>query len=71
MAKGKLTDEVKTFIVQSLACFDPPAVVVYTVIFVQSRRTPVWRLLQPKNWGAPSAIGKQFADLSDDLGGAV
>lgn len=31
MAKGKLTDEVKTFIVQSLACFDSPSVVVAAV----------------------------------------
>ena len=31
MARGKLTDEVRTFIVQSLACFDPPAVVVAAV----------------------------------------
>lgn len=27
MARGKLTDEVRTFIVQALACFDAPAVV--------------------------------------------
>jgi hypothetical protein len=31
MAKGKLTDGVKTFIVQSLACFDSPSVVVDAV----------------------------------------
>lgn len=31
MARGKLTDEVRTFIVQSLACFDPPSVVVAAV----------------------------------------
>jgi len=27
MAKGKLSEAVKTFIVQSLACFDSPSVV--------------------------------------------
>ncbi|MDW9740842.1 DUF2280 domain-containing protein [Sinorhizobium meliloti] len=31
MAKGKLKDGVKTFIVQSLACFDTPSVVVEAV----------------------------------------
>lgn len=31
MAKGTLKDEVKTFIVQSLACFDTPSVVVDAV----------------------------------------
>ncbi|WP_169194944.1 DUF2280 domain-containing protein [Devosia sp. MC1541] len=31
MAKGKLSDDVKTFIVQSLACFDTPSVVVAAV----------------------------------------
>jgi hypothetical protein len=31
MAKGTLKDEVKTFIVQSLACFDTPSVVVEAV----------------------------------------
>lgn len=31
MARGKLTDEVRTFIVQALACFDPPSVVVVAV----------------------------------------
>uniref|UniRef100_UPI000A1207FF DUF2280 domain-containing protein n=1 Tax=Ensifer aridi TaxID=1708715 RepID=UPI000A1207FF len=31
MAKGKLKDEVKTFIVQSLACFDTPSIVVDAV----------------------------------------
>lgn len=31
MAKGTLRDEVKTFIVQSLACFDTPSVVVDAV----------------------------------------
>ena len=31
MAKGKLTDEVRTFIVQSLACFDTPSVVALAV----------------------------------------
>jgi hypothetical protein len=31
MAKGKLSEEVKTFIVQSLACFDTPSIVVDTV----------------------------------------
>lgn len=31
MARGKLTDGVRTFIVQSLACFDPPSVVVTAV----------------------------------------
>lgn len=31
MARGKLTDEVRTFIVQSLACFDAPSVVVAAV----------------------------------------
>ncbi|MGK9262598.1 DUF2280 domain-containing protein [Sinorhizobium meliloti] len=31
MAKGKLSDEVKTFIVQSLACFDTPSIVVEAV----------------------------------------
>ncbi|APG91137.1 DUF2280 domain-containing protein [Sinorhizobium americanum] len=31
MAKGKLKDEVKTFIVQSLACFDTPSIVVEAV----------------------------------------
>ncbi|MBB3772034.1 hypothetical protein FHS55_002643 [Angulomicrobium tetraedrale] len=31
MAKGKLSDAVKTFIVQSLACFDTPSVVVDAV----------------------------------------
>ncbi len=31
MARGKLTDEVRTFIVQALACFDPPSVVVAAV----------------------------------------
>lgn len=31
MVAGKLTDEVRTFIVQSLACFDPPSVVVAAV----------------------------------------
>ncbi|MQU78405.1 hypothetical protein FB009_109178 [Sinorhizobium medicae] len=31
MAKGKLKDDVKTFIVQSLACFDTPSIVVEAV----------------------------------------
>jgi hypothetical protein len=31
MAKGKLSEEVKTFIVQSLACFDTPSIAVDTV----------------------------------------
>ncbi|RVG91747.1 DUF2280 domain-containing protein [Sinorhizobium meliloti] len=31
MAKGKLSEEVKTFIVQSLACFDTPSIVVEAV----------------------------------------
>ncbi|MBN9335058.1 DUF2280 domain-containing protein [Devosia sp.] len=31
MAKGKLSEEVKTFVVQSLACFDSPSVVVAAV----------------------------------------
>lgn len=31
MAQSKLTDEVKTFIVQALACFDSPSVVVKAV----------------------------------------
>ena len=31
MAKGKLTEEIKTFIVQSLACFDSPSVVAAAV----------------------------------------
>lgn len=31
MAKGKLTDEVKTFVVQALACFDSPSTVVASV----------------------------------------
>lgn len=31
MAKGKLKDAVKTFIVQSLACFDTPSIVVEAV----------------------------------------
>jgi hypothetical protein len=31
MAKGKLKDEVKTFVVQSLACFDTPSIVVEAV----------------------------------------
>ncbi|MGU3496109.1 DUF2280 domain-containing protein [Xanthobacteraceae bacterium A53D] len=31
MARGKLTDEVRTYIVQALACFDAPAVVVAAV----------------------------------------
>ncbi|MBK5566893.1 DUF2280 domain-containing protein [Ensifer sp. SSB1] len=31
MAKGKLTDEVKTYIVQALACFDSPSVVASAV----------------------------------------
>ncbi|MFG1260044.1 DUF2280 domain-containing protein [Xanthobacter flavus] len=31
MVAGKLTDEVRTFVVQSLACFDPPSVVVAAV----------------------------------------
>jgi hypothetical protein len=31
MAKGKLPEAVKTFIVQSLACFDTPSVVVDAV----------------------------------------
>lgn len=31
MAKGKLSDEVKTFIVQALACFDAPTVVAEAV----------------------------------------
>lgn len=31
MAKGKLSEEVKTFVVQSLACFDSPSVVVEAV----------------------------------------
>lgn len=31
MADGKLSEEVKTFIVQALACFDSPSVVVKAV----------------------------------------
>ncbi|WP_150823948.1 DUF2280 domain-containing protein [Sinorhizobium arboris] len=31
MAKGKLSEEVKTLIVQSLACFDAPSIVVEAV----------------------------------------
>jgi hypothetical protein len=31
MAKGKLSDEVKTFVVQALACFDSPSTVVDAV----------------------------------------
>ncbi|WP_028004604.1 DUF2280 domain-containing protein [Sinorhizobium meliloti] len=31
MAKGKLSEEVKTFLVQSLACFDTPSIVVEAV----------------------------------------
>lgn len=31
MARGKLTDDVRTFIVQALACFDTPAVVAAAV----------------------------------------
>lgn len=31
MAQGRLTDEVKTFIVQALACFDTPSVVAKSV----------------------------------------
>lgn len=31
MAAGKLTDEIRTFVVQSLACFDAPSVVVAAI----------------------------------------
>jgi hypothetical protein len=40
MAKGKLGDEMKTLIVQSLACFDPPSIVVEAVRKEYGRRLP-------------------------------